>query len=494
MSLGPVNDDEAFTASQLIGPLTSLQPSKRPVSEALLTRRLRSLSEPARAALARTLVHEASRRGAKPLGEALQQGVVRALVEYPEATAREVARVHRLGTVMTDSQRNLLRSQHQELSRLARETVQVCVEEKTHIHPAANDRWCVAQTALLHTSVSDAQVGELLFGPAAAEGMPIRRSGGRSPVAVTTHGVVVGARIAIQVAMQYPTARLVTCQNCHQPIDHAEIMVCRGCCAHVFCPTCSRNDAVRASHGPECDRQWEIVCRDVNVLRRELEMWDVHVAVLEVARGVVIPVHIGAADYASHGPNSVVARLLSASPDAAATVVVYDRAVSLALSESLSDERQRALPANVNMNELASLDSICSRVAATYPGVVRRLTPPSSSQEGKEEAAPVEKEPRCSKRALKRRRAAAARCIQRRWRQRDCEGDEAVPPEELASCCNATSNAEDGDSSCVVCLERPRCVVVLPCRHLSLCEACASGLASCPMCRGEVRDSLVVFV
>ena len=31
-------DDEAFTASQLIVPLTSLQPSKRPVSEALLTR------------------------------------------------------------------------------------------------------------------------------------------------------------------------------------------------------------------------------------------------------------------------------------------------------------------------------------------------------------------------------------------------------------------------------------------------------------------------
>ena len=55
------------------------------------------------------------------------------------------------------------------------------------------------------------------------------------------------------------------------------------------------------------------------------------------------------------------------------------------------------------------------------------------------------------------------------------------------------SKAED-DPSCVVCLERPRCAVVLPCKHLSLCEACAAGLTSCPMCRGHVEEIMVVFV
>ena len=56
--------------------------------------------------------------------------------------------------------------------------------------------------------------------------------------------------------------------------------------------------------------------------------------------------------------------------------------------------------------------------------------------------------------------------------------------------------AEEGadDASCVVCLARPRAVVLLPCRHLSLCALCAAGVSTCPMCRGAVEETMVVFV
>ena len=53
---------------------------------------------------------------------------------------------------------------------------------------------------------------------------------------------------------------------------------------------------------------------------------------------------------------------------------------------------------------------------------------------------------------------------------------------------------EGGDASCVVCLERPRAVVLLPCRHLSMCALCAAGVSTCPMCRFAVEESMVVFV
>jgi hypothetical protein len=53
---------------------------------------------------------------------------------------------------------------------------------------------------------------------------------------------------------------------------------------------------------------------------------------------------------------------------------------------------------------------------------------------------------------------------------------------------------EGDDPSCVVCLERPRAVVLLPCRHLSMCALCAAGVSTCPMCRSAVEESMVVFV
>ena len=124
----------------------------------------------------------------------------------------------------------------------------------------------------------------------------------------------------------------------------------------------------------------------------------------------------------------------------------------------------------------------------------------------------------------KSERVAAAGCIQRAWRQsrrrrrkeariRHRRAAQRIQlaarmliqrrPAAAAAAAAAATNALDvappaasepeGDSSCVVCLERPRSVVLLPCRHLGLCETCAPGLATCPLCREIVNGTLVVF-
>lgn len=49
--------------------------------------------------------------------------------------------------------------------------------------------------------------------------------------------------------------------------------------------------------------------------------------------------------------------------------------------------------------------------------------------------------------------------------------------------------------ACVICLDRPREIVYLPCRHFVICEKCftASQLRTCPLCRSPIIDTIVVL-
>ena len=46
------------------------------------------------------------------------------------------------------------------------------------------------------------------------------------------------------------------------------------------------------------------------------------------------------------------------------------------------------------------------------------------------------------------------------------------------------------DSSCIVCMEKPRRMAALPCKHHLLCTECAEILTThpCPMCKGHVSE------
>ena len=57
----------------------------------------------------------------------------------------------------------------------------------------------------------------------------------------------------------------------------------------------------------------------------------------------------------------------------------------------------------------------------------------------------------------------------------------------------------EAEHSCVICLDAPRSVGLLPCRHLLLCDsaACATMLGApplCPTCREPVADIVRLFV
>jgi hypothetical protein len=62
-----------------------------------------------------------------------------------------------------------------------------------------------------------------------------------------------------------------------------------------------------------------------------------------------------------------------------------------------------------------------------------------------------------------------------------------------------TPHPDDAEETmCVVCFDAPKDHVVLPCKHLCVCGACAEQLTktrtpTCPVCREPIRETMKVF-
>jgi hypothetical protein len=75
-----------------------------------------------------------------------------------------------------------------------------------------------------------------------------------------------------------------------------------------------------------------------------------------------------------------------------------------------------------------------------------------------------------------------------------------VPPPAAAAVAAAAPAAEPSDPlACVICLDAPRALLLLPCRHVPVCAsaACAAMMGApplCPLCRVAVADTLAVFL
>ena len=79
------------------------------------------------------------------------------------------------------------------------------------------------------------------------------------------------------------------------------------------------------------------------------------------------------------------------------------------------------------------------------------------------------------------------------------DADAASPPsglqrekaqqDVLAQVKHERDEAQDRNE-CVVCMERPRAVVFLPCNHCVVCATCATD--TCPFCNGAVASSITI--
>ncbi|KZV29393.1 hypothetical protein F511_15925 [Dorcoceras hygrometricum] len=80
-----------------------------------------------------------------------------------------------------------------------------------------------------------------------------------------------------------------------------------------------------------------------------------------------------------------------------------------------------------------------------------------------------------------------------------CPGQAPVE-DDVESCCGSSDHGEETSTSsqsrnCKRCGERESCVLLLPCRHLCLCNVCGSGsqqLQACPVCNATMNATLHV--
>lgn len=57
---------------------------------------------------------------------------------------------------------------------------------------------------------------------------------------------------------------------------------------------------------------------------------------------------------------------------------------------------------------------------------------------------------------------------------------------------NVKSTLEKKNESCVVCLDKPKDHVLVPCGHVCLCKTCT--VPKCPICRHAVRMKMKIFL
>lgn len=53
---------------------------------------------------------------------------------------------------------------------------------------------------------------------------------------------------------------------------------------------------------------------------------------------------------------------------------------------------------------------------------------------------------------------------------------------------------QDRTRACCVCVNRPSCVLFVPCHHVCVCAQCDARVShQCPICRSHIRDRIRVY-
>ncbi|XP_068632458.1 uncharacterized protein [Battus philenor] len=77
-------------------------------------------------------------------------------------------------------------------------------------------------------------------------------------------------------------------------------------------------------------------------------------------------------------------------------------------------------------------------------------------------------------------------------------GGQQLIPQGDADVIIAEESSSASDALCVICQERPKCVLTLPCRHVCLCSECCMRLygyqRTCPICRTFIYHSVSVYL
>jgi len=59
---------------------------------------------------------------------------------------------------------------------------------------------------------------------------------------------------------------------------------------------------------------------------------------------------------------------------------------------------------------------------------------------------------------------------------------------------NNNIKPSEQNNLCVICIEYPKSILLRPCKHVCVCDACAKTLSVCPICTTEIKEKEIVYV
>ena len=68
------------------------------------------------------------------------------------------------------------------------------------------------------------------------------------------------------------------------------------------------------------------------------------------------------------------------------------------------------------------------------------------------------------------------------WGEPDPDNGKPVSPRKVTA------------PSCIVCMDNPSCIALVPCWHVCLCQNCASNLSQCPQCKLPIRERQRIYI
>jgi hypothetical protein len=89
-------------------------------------------------------------------------------------------------------------------------------------------------------------------------------------------------------------------------------------------------------------------------------------------------------------------------------------------------------------------------------------------------------------------------------RQKRSKSKRQDPPQEVEDLLLEQVEREREDKLCVICQDREKCIMILPCRHLCICQDCQVSLMrradqhahsrTCPICRKNVKQTIKAYL
>ena len=282
----PLSEDQMRRTRGLVDIFTSLKrrANHPPPTAELIRRKFDALSLPALDTLSILVDHTIAEQHRR-LSPRQICGMARAVRDFPEDTAKEVAYAHACNNVVSDATVKAASFQSSHALRLGLEHLAMARDRGIPLSPIATDRHLEALATLVKDRSNKCAALETL----GVDNANIPEDGGF----VSSNGLLIGAACCISMMGRLDRPGDICCGSCYQVVSANELLICRRCGDHLLCKDCLAGAGSAWHMANDCRRVRAKVRGMVQSLVPHLRESALRVAVVRLnGSGLIVPLHI----------------------------------------------------------------------------------------------------------------------------------------------------------------------------------------------------------